>query len=126
MPYVRPVPALWWLKRRPYTLFIIREATAIFVGLYCLILLALLYALGRGESAYAGMLALLKSGPAIALHAVALVFTLYHSVTWFNLAPKAIVVPMGEGRVPEALIAGANYAAWAVVSGILYWIIARG
>ena len=123
--YHRPVQTAWWLKRRPYMLFIIRELTSLFVGIYCLILLVILYKLGQGEKAYNAMLAVLRSGPMVALHVVTLVFTVYHSITWFNLTPKALVIPMGEKRVPDILIAGSNYVAWAILSGVLYWIIVK-
>ncbi len=106
-------------------LFIIRELTSLFVGFYCLLLLVILYKLGQGEEAYNGMLAFLRSGPVVALHFVTLIFTVYHSITWFNLTPKAIVIPNGEKRVPDVLIAGSNYVAWVVFSVILYWVIVR-
>ena len=123
--YHRPVQKAWWLKRRPYVLFIVRELTSLFVGFYCLLLLVALYMLGQGEEAYEGMLTFLRSGPVIALHIIALIFTVYHSVTWFNLTPKAIVIPIGEKRVPDVFIAGSNYVAWVVFSGILYWFVVR-
>ena len=47
----------------------------------------------------------------------------FHAVTWFNLAPKAMVVDMGGRRLPAAVVAGANYAAWAVVSAVLAWLV---
>ena len=124
-PYHRPVQMAWWLKRQPYTLFIIRELTSVFVGIYCLLLLVILYRLSQGQEAYEGMLAFLKSGPVIALHILALPFAIYHSITWFNLTPKAIVIPLGEGRVPDVFLAGGNYVAWVILSGILYWLIAK-
>lgn len=124
-PYHRPVQAAWWLKRQPYKLFIIRELTSLFVGIYCLLLMVVLYKLGQGQRAYEGMRAFLESGPVIALHILALPFAIYHSITWFNLTPKAIVIPMGEGRVPDVFIAGANYVAWVILSGILYWLIVK-
>ena len=123
--YHRPVQNAWWLKRQPYVLFIVRELTSLFVGIYCLLLLVLLYKLGQGQKAYEGMIAFLESGPVVALHIVVLVFAIYHSITWFNLTPKAIVIPIGEGRVPDVLIAGANYVAWVVLSGMMYWLIVR-
>ncbi len=123
--YYRPVQNAWWLKRRPYVLFIVRELTSLFVGFYCLLLLVTLYLLGQGEKAYEGMLTFLRSGPIIALHIIALIFTVYHSVTWFNLTPKAIVVPMGEKRLPDVFIAGSNYVAWVFLSGIMYWFVVR-
>jgi len=123
--YHRPVQKAWWLKRQPYVLFIVRELTSLFVGFYCLLLLVTLYMLGQGEKAYEGMLTFLRSGPIIAFHIIALIFTVYHSVTWFNLTPKAIVIPMGEKRLPDVFIAGSNYVAWVAFSGIMYWFVVR-
>ena len=37
-------------------------------------------------------------------------------MTWFNLAPQAMVVKVAGRRIPGALIAGANYGGWIVVS----------
>ncbi len=123
--YHRPVQKAWWLKRQPYVLFIVRELTSLFVGFYCLLLLVTLYMLGQGEKTYEGMLTFLRSGPIIALHIIALIFTVYHSVTWFNLTPKAIVITIGEKRLPDVFIAGSNYVAWVVFSGILYRFVVR-
>ena len=124
-PYRRPVPNTWWLERRPYLLFMIRELTAVFVGAYCVFLLFFIYKLGKGPEAYQGMLDALKSPLSIILHLIALAFAIYHSVTWFNLTPRIMVLQIGEERVPSFLIAGANFAAWLGLSVILAWVIIR-
>src|SRR5262249_55309397 len=41
--YVRPMPSNWWLKKRNYTLFMVRELTAVFVAGYAIFLLVLIY-----------------------------------------------------------------------------------
>lgn len=115
-PYHRKFPNTWWLKRRPYFLFMLREATAIFVAGYSVFLLVLLRRLGEGEEAFAAFLETLRSPLSLALHWVALAFALYHTVTWFNLTPKILVLRIGERKVPGALIAGANYVAWLALS----------
>ena len=122
-PYHRPFPNTWWLKRRPYFLFMIRELTAIFVGGYCVFLLFFIHKVSQGPEAYAQMIEGLKSPVSIILHLIALAFAIYHSVTWFNLTPKIIVLQIGEERVPPFLIAGVNFAAWLGLSVILAWVI---
>lgn len=122
-PYVRPVSNWWWLERRPYTLFILREITSVFVAGYCVFLVYLLYQLGQGPQGYAAVLEALRSPLSIALHVVALLFVLYHTVTWFNLTPKVMVVRIGEERLSPVLIAGAVYAGWIVVSLAIAWLI---
>ena len=45
---------------------------------------------------------------------------LFHTITWFNLAPRALVVRIGEDKVPDLLIAGPHYMGWMVFSlGVL-------
>jgi fumarate reductase subunit C len=50
----------------------------------------------------------------------------FHAVTWFNLAPQALVVRFGHTHLPGSFISASNYAAWVVVSAIVAWIIMRG
>ncbi len=116
--YVRPMPAAWWLKRKTYFLFMVRELTCVFVGAYAVFLLVLAMRLDDA-TAFA---ALLDSKVLITLQILALPMILYHSITWFNLTPKVMVVWRGEERVSPILIAGANYLAWIAVSIVIVWI----
>ncbi len=62
----------------------------------------------------------------LALNLVSLLFIVFHAITWFNLAPKAMVVRVGHTQVPGFLIAAANYAAWVVASaGVMWLVLAR-
>ncbi len=110
--YIRPMPANWWMLKKTYVLFIIRELTCVFVGGYALFLLVLVSRAGDPDA----FAELLNSLPLIVLQIIALPMLLYHSITWFNLTPKVMVVWRGEERVSPLLIAGANYVAWAIIS----------
>ena len=117
--YIRPMPADWWLKKKTYRLFMVRELTCVFVGGYALYLLLLI---ARAENATA--FAALVSNPFIVfLQVCALPSVLYHSITWFNLTPKVMVVWRGEERVSPVLIAGSNYVAWLIVSAVVAWFV---
>ncbi len=122
-PYVREYPNTWWLSRRPYFLFMLREFTAVFVAAYCVFLIYFVYKLSQGPDAYYGVIELLRSPLSIVLHIVAFLFAIYHSITWFNLTPKILILRFGEEQVPPFLISGANFVAWVVVSAIVAWII---
>src|SRR5271169_2064652 len=98
-PYIRPMPATWWLKRTPYLIFMLRELTAVFVGAYAVIFLVMIRRLNEGQAAYESFRASLQSPPAILFHVVALVFVVFHTVTWFHLTPTAMAVRIGEERV---------------------------
>ena len=113
--YIRPMPANWWMMKKAYVLFIVRELTCVFVGGYALFLLVLVSQAGDPEA----FAELLKSELLIALQIIALPMLLYHSITWINLTPKVMVVWRGEERVSPLLIAGVNYVAWAIISIVI-------
>ena len=121
--YHRPVPNTWWLKRKPYVLFMIRELTSIFVAGYCVFLLVFIYKLTQGADVYGNFIDVLKSPSSVALHLIALAFVLYHTITWFNLTPKILVLYRGEERIPQGLVAGVFYAGWVVVSIIIVCLV---
>lgn len=122
-PYYRPVPNTWWLKRKPYFLFMIRELSSVFVAGYCVFLIVLISKLGQGQADYTNMIESLTSSASIGLHLLALAFVLYHSITWFNLTPKILVLYRNEERIPQGLVAGTFYAGWVVVSVIVAWLV---
>lgn len=122
--YVRPIPGNWWLTRPSYLQFMIRELTAAFLGGYAIFLLVLI-SKARDPIAFGALLGLLKSPISIALHLIVLAFALFHSITFFNLTPKVLVLHRGEEKVPAAAISGAHYAAWLVVSLILIALALR-
>jgi fumarate reductase subunit C len=124
--YRKRVSTYWWLGQWSYLKFILRELSSLSVGMFVAITLAELWALRRGPEAHAALQRTLQSPLLIGLNAVAFGFVLWHAVTWFNLAPRALVVRLGARRVPDALIAGANYLAWLVLSGVVAWFVLRG
>ena len=119
-PYVREVPKTHWFLRRPrYMRYMAREITCIFIGVYTFIWVVGIVRLSQGEAAYQAFLQALKTPASMVFHIAALVFAIYHSVTWFNLTPKALPVQLGEDFVPDGVIAGAHYAAWIVLSLVI-------
>lgn len=122
-PYPRSMGPDWWLQRGAYTLVMLRELTAVFIAAYVVVLLVLLARLGDGAEAYAGYVTFLGAPGMLVFHAVALAASLLHTITWFNLAPRALVVRIGEDKVPEAMIAGPHYAAWIAFSIGLLWVV---
>jgi fumarate reductase subunit C len=112
------MPATWWLHNSYLKLFMIRELTSLFVAGYAVFLLILISKVGD-PAAFAE---LLHSPGSLIFQIVALPFVVFHSVTWFNLTPKALVMFRGEERVPPVWIAGAHYALWAMVSIVILWV----
>jgi fumarate reductase subunit C len=116
----------WWLWRQHYLTFILRELSSLFVAWFILFLLLLIGAVGAGEGAYQRFLAWAKDPLVLGMNLVTLFFVVLHAITWFNLAPQAMVVRLRGRRVPGAWIAGSNYLAWAVASALAAWLILKG
>jgi succinate dehydrogenase subunit C len=120
-PFVRPVTSEWIFRHPRYVRYMVREFSCLFIGGWTLLMVWGLKQLAAGPDAWAAFLELLKSPASIAFHLVAFAFAVYHSVTWFNLTPKALPLQRGEGFVPDAAISGAHFAVWAALSlGVLY------
>ena len=115
-PYVREMTYRWIFRHPRYLRYMVREFSCLFIGAWTLLMVWGLKQLAEGPAAWAAFLECLKSPASVVFHVVALGFAGYHSITWFNLAPKALPLQIGEAFVPEAAIAGAHFAAWAVLS----------
>ena len=124
--YRRRMSVWWWLKNRAYTKFFVREMTSVFVAFFAILYLWQLRALAQGPDAYARFIARLNTPLFLTVDTVALVFVLFHTITWFNLTPTAMVVRMRGKRVPAEIIIGSEYVAWVLASGIIFWIFTRG
>jgi len=122
-PYVQEVSRTTWFFKRPrYMRYMAREVTCIFIGIYTIILLVGLARLSEGQAQYEGFLAALRQPLSIVFHVFALAFSLYNSFTWFNVAPKALPIQIGEGFMPDSVVAGGHYVVWVLLSlFILFW-----
>ncbi len=117
--FVRPMTR-WWLKNPFYIRYMIRESTSLFVGIYAFILLAGLFSLAAGESAYNGWLAIMTHPAVILFHAVALAAVIYHAVTWFAVAPKVMpILFIGNKRVSDKTVTVIHY----VLAIVLYLLM---
>ena len=116
----------WWLSRWVYFKFILREATSVFVAWFVVLTLLQIRALTRGPADYAEFQHWLQNPVILALNIVSLFFVIFHAVTWFSLAPKAMAIRLKGKRLPNLAISAPNYAAWVVISAAVAWIILRG
>ena len=117
-------PIFWWLERLSYAKFITRELTSLGVGYTAVLLMLQLGVLSRGQATYQRFLELLGSTPLMIFHGVVLASLLFHSITWFNLAPKALVLRLGGWRIPDAIVLAGHYAAWLLASVLVIWLVA--
>lgn len=118
-PYTPPLSYGWWLHRPFYTRYMIRELSSAFVTAYSGLLIVGLWRLSEGEQAWNGYVAALTHPLALVFQGVSLLFCLYHTITWFGVAPRTAPVMVGENFVPPRPIIAAQYAAWGLASAVI-------
>lgn len=119
----RPVSTYWWLQQRSYFLFILREASCIFVAWCVVYLLMLVRAVSEGEMSYRQFLSWSATPLILLVNLVSLFFIVLHAITFFEAAPRAIVVHVGGRRVPNGFVRAAHYLGLIAASGVVVWIL---
>ena len=125
--WYRPhVSVWWWLKTWSYTKFVLREMTSLSVAYFAMVTLWQVSSLARGPEAYLRFLERMKNPFIIGLNLISLFFVLFHALTWFHLAPKALVLRLGGRRLPDSMVVGMNYVVWLIACVLIAWIMLRG
>jgi fumarate reductase subunit C len=119
----RPVSTYWWLEKWAYFAFILREGSCVFVGWFVVYLLLLIDAVGKGSASYTRFLEWSSTPWVLTLNIVSFAFMIFHAVTFFVAAPRALVVHVGTRRVPEQWVLTGHYLAWAGVSALVSWLL---
>ena len=122
-PYVRDVPPTSWFFRMPrYMRYMTREVTSIFIGIYTVLMVFGLARLSEGPAQWDAFLASLRTPASVVFHALAFIFALYNSFTWFNVAPKALALQFGDEMAPPSIVASGHYIVWVLLSLIIvFW-----
>ena len=114
-PYVRSMDG-WWRRDPFFVRYMAREATAVFVVVYALVLLVGAWRLSQGEAAFNGWLAALRSPVSVAFHVFLLAIFVYHTWSWFRIMPKTMPLILPDGkRLQPAMITGGGLAVAAVL-----------
>ena len=123
--YRRPVSKWWWVGKRTYFVFVMRELSSIFIAWFVVFLLLLVAAVGRGGAAYEGFLGFAANPFVVVLNVVTFLFVVLHTVTWFSLTPTAMDVRSGGRPVPAWAVIASQYVGLAVVSVCVLWLVTR-
>jgi len=121
--YRRRMSVFWWVSRRSYLIFVLRELSSVFVAWSVVFLLLLVRAVSQGGPEYQQFVDWSSAPWMLALNVVALAFVVFHAITWFNLAPQAMVVRVRGKRVARSQVALAHFAGWALLSALAAWLI---
>ena len=114
--YVRPMQG-WWRRDPFFVRYMVREATALAVLAYAIVLMVGVVRLAQGEAAWNGWQQALRSPLSLLLHVVLLVSFVVHAHSWFEIMPKTMPLIFVKGqRLAAATIQRAGWAATVVVT----------
>ncbi|HEY4028598.1 MAG TPA: hypothetical protein VGO86_19380 [Candidatus Dormibacteraeota bacterium] len=117
-PYRQPFT--WWLRRRGYVLYMIRELSALPIAVWWVLFLVEVARLRSGPSGYQPL-----EGWFVAVSVVCLAAALWHTYTFLSLAGLIMRIPLGEGNVPAKTIVRAAFGGFvvltAVIAGLMIW-----
>jgi len=119
-PYVRSMRG-WWRRDPFFARYMLREATAVGVLIYAIVLTVGVVRLAQGEAAWNGWLAALRSPWSVLLHLALLLAMMFHALTWFEIMPKTLpALLIGGRRVAAATITRGGWTATLVASVALF------
>jgi len=119
-PYVRPM-AGWWRRDPFFVRYMVREATALAVLAYAVVLALGVVRLAQGETAWNGWLQALRSPASLLLHAVLLVSMVVHGHSWFEIMPKTMpMIFVGGRRLAATTIQRVGWGAAVVVTVVVF------
>jgi len=117
------MPSNWWTRKRNYRLFMVREASAVFIAVYLLGYVGRLAALAKGEAAYYTYMHHVGGFFGVLWNLAAVAAVSYHAWTWFHLSGVVAPPRIGGRKVDPGFVVRANLALWAVVSVVLFLIL---
>ena len=109
------MPSTWWLRKRHYFLYVLREFTALPMALWLLWLLFDIKSAGAGSAGFQPP----RSSAFVVLSAVCLLFAMYHSYTFLKLAGVIIHLRVLDRTVPPRVIVFTMFGAWALASAVI-------
>ncbi|MGE5652257.1 MAG: fumarate reductase subunit C [Bacillota bacterium] len=122
-PYVRSMDG-WWRTNPFFVRYMAREATALVVAAYAVVLLIGLLCLANGEAAYNRWLDVLSHPISVALHVMALAAMIYHTWSWFDIMPKTMPpLIVGGKRVAGEMITRTGLAVAAIAAIVIFLLV---
>ena len=109
------MPSGWWLRKRHYFFYVVREFTAVPMALWLLWLLYDIKSAGAGPASFTPP----RSPAFIAFSAVCFLFATYHSYTFLKLAGVIIHLKVFDRTVPPRVIVLTMFGAWALASIVI-------
>jgi fumarate reductase subunit C len=113
--YKPAMGAGWWLRKRHYFWYMVREFTALPLALWLLWFIYEIQRAGRGASGYYAP----NSTAFVIFSVICLLFALYHSITFLSLAGVILHFKVMDKPVPSRLVVASQFGAWLVASIVI-------
>ena len=128
-PLDRRLGWTWWARKGSYMRFCLREVSAVFLFGEVVLIAILFHKAGQDATTYVEYTNFLWHPLMVALHFLALAFALWHTVTFFLLAPSALPPIRVVGRrVPSFIIVSQQFMGMFFVSLVIgswiAWVVA--
>lgn len=117
--YYPKMSATWWLRKPSYFLFMLRELSSVFIAIFLIVFLTQIYQLTQGPEPYVAFSQKLSSPGWVIFHVVALLFAIYHSITWFQSTAVVLPLRLGGREIAPAVITAFNIGAWIAISLVI-------
>jgi fumarate reductase subunit C len=131
--YRKRMPVFWWVRKPTYFLFVMRELSSLFVAWFVVYVLLLVHAVSEGDAAYRDFVDDADAWWLVALNVLGFAFLVLHTITWFHLTPKAMVLEIPRHprvparlqgwRAPAWLIIGSQYAGLVVMTALIALVV---
>ncbi|MDX3773159.1 fumarate reductase subunit C [Chromatiaceae bacterium AAb-1] len=125
MSYKPELSRNWWLKHHYYSRYMLREATVLPLLFFCGCLLGALFSLTQGEACWQQWLMFMRHPLVVALNLLALIASLYHAKTFFELFPRVMPIRIAGKTLPASLMIAAQWAG-TVFTALLLLVIIGG
>lgn len=125
MSYKPSLTGSWWRKHRFFKLYMLREATVLPLAFFICSLLAGVFSLQDPER-FAHWQAFMSNPLIIAVHALALLASLYHALTFFVLFPRVMPLRIAGKSVPAVALVAGQWAAVVLVILVFLWLFMGG
>ncbi len=124
--YIRPTARFsWWLHKKTYFRYMMRELSSLFIGLFSLQIVWGLFQHSQGDVAFQAWINNLWSNYLL-LSLTIFAFAVYHSFTWFKVTPKAMPLKFSGKRIPGIVIIAAHLFLWLFCSVFVWFIFVSG
>ena len=113
----------WWTLNGSYFRVFLREASSAFILAEVVLFMLLIHKAGQDADAYRAYHEFLWHPLMVVFHLVALGFALWHTITFFLLAPSALPGQVMGRRIPAAFIVSQQFAGLlAVTALVVLWV----